>query len=415
MKDQDLIVIGAGIGGGNAAVAARKNGFAGRIRLIGAEPDPPYDRPPLSKGYLRGEEDFSHIQSRPESEYAKYEIDLRKSTRVAAIEAGRRVVRLDSGEQLSYSSLIVATGGRNRRPRIPGIDLDGVLQLRRREDSDRIRQAAKSGGRAVVIGLGFIGSEVTASLRMLGCEVAAVELERWPLARALSEEVGRQLAEMHKAHGVELVLGDGVDSFQGTDGRLRSVRTTSGRVLNCDFAVIGLGIEPEVDLLKAAGADIDDGVLVDERCRTSLPSVFAAGDCANRIHPLFGRRMRIEHWNNADRMGRFAGRNAAGKDKVFDDVPSFWSDQYDEKIEYIGHHVHFDRMVVRGDLAARKFFGFYIENGIIQAVVAMGYSDAIVEPVEKLIRYRQPIPEERLSDDPVQMAEMIEHLRSELS
>jgi len=405
MKDQDLIVIGAGIGGGNAAVAARRNGFAGRITLIGAEPDPPYDRPPLSKGYLRGEEDFSHIQSRPD---AKYEIDLRKSTRVAAIEAGRRVVRLDSGEQLSYSSLIVATGGRNRRPRIPGIDLDGVLQLRRREDSDRIRQAAKSGGRAVVIGLGFIGSEVTASLRMLGCEVTAVELERWPLARALSEEVGRQLAEMHKAHGVELVLGDGVDSFQGTDGRLRSV-------LNCDFAVIGLGIEPEVDLLKAAGADIDDGVLVDERCRTSLPSVFAAGDCANRIHPLFGRRMRIEHWNNADRMGRFAGRNAAGKDKVFDDVPSFWSDQYDEKIEYIGHHVHFDRMVVRGDLAARKFFGFYIENDIIQAVVAMGYSDAIVEPVEKLIRYRQPIPEERLSDDSVQMAEMIEHLRSELS
>src|SRR5438445_3330526 len=184
MKDQDLIVIGAGIGGGNAAVAARRNGFAGRITLIGAEPDPPYDRPPLSKGYLRGEEDFSHIQRRPESEYAKYEIDLRKSTRVAAIEAGRRVVRLDCGEQLSYSSLIVATGGRNRRPRIPGIDLDGVLQLRRREDSDRIRQAAKSGGRAVVIGLGFIGSEVTASLRMLGCEVTAVELERWPLARA---------------------------------------------------------------------------------------------------------------------------------------------------------------------------------------------------------------------------------------
>ena len=383
--------------------------------MIGAEPDPPYDRPPLSKGYLRGEEDFSHIQSRPESEYSKYAIELRKSTRVSAIEAGRQMVQLDSGEQLSYSSLIVATGGRNRRPQIPGIDLEGVFQLRKREDSDRIHEAANSGGRAVVIGMGFIGSEVTASLRMLGCEVSAVELEQWPLARALSEEVGRELGEMHRAHGVELVLGDGIESFLGADGLLRSVRTRSGRVLDCDFAVIALGIEPEVDLLKAAGADIDNGVLVDERCRTSLPSVFAAGDCANRIHPLFGRRMRIEHWNNADRMGRFAGRNAAGRDLVFDDVPSFWSDQYDEKIEYIGHHVHFDRMVVRGDLAARKFFGFYVENDIIQAVVAMGYSDAIVEPVEKVIRYRHPIPDERLSDDPVQMAQMIKQLRGELS
>lgn len=325
------------------------------------------------------------------------------------------MVRLETGEELPYSSLIVATGGRNRRPQIPGMDLDGVLQLRRREESDRIRQAAKSGGRAVVTGLGFIGSEVTASLRMLGCQVTAVGLERWPLARALSEEVGHQLAEMHKAHGVELVLGDGIESFQGAGGRLRSVRTKSGRVLNCDFAVIALGIEPEVDLLKAAGADIDNGVLVDEHCRTSLPSVFAAGDCANRVHPLFGRRMRIEHWNNADRMGRFAGRNAAGKDQVFDDVPSFWSDQYDEKIEYIGNHVHFDRMVVRGDLAARKFFGFYIENEIIEAVVAMGYSDAIVEPVEKLIRYRHPIPDERLTDDAVEMAEMIKRLRPGLS
>jgi 3-phenylpropionate/trans-cinnamate dioxygenase ferredoxin reductase subunit len=334
---------------------------------------------------------------------------------VSAIEAGRQIVQLDSGEQLSYSSLIVATGGRNRRPQIPGIDLEGVLQLRRREDSDRIREAANSGGRAVVIGMGFIGSEVAASLRMLGCEVSAVELEQWPLARALSEEVGRELGGMHRAHGVELVLGDGIESFLGADGRLRSVRTRSGRVLDCDFAVIALGIEPEVDLLKAAGADVDNGVLVDERCRTSLPTVFAAGDCANRIHPLFGRRMRIEHWNNADRMGRFAGRNAAGRDLVFDDVPSFWSDQYDEKIEYIGHHVHFDRMVVRGDLAARKFFGFYIENDIIQAVVAMGYSDAIVEPVEELIRYRHPFPDERLSDDPVQMAQMIKQLRGELT
>jgi len=407
MKQPGLVVIGAGLAGGNAAVAARKNGFDGPITLIGAEDDPPYDRPPLSKGYLRGEEKLDDIQSRPESDYAKHTIELRKGVRVGAIDAGRRTVQLVGGEELSYSSLIVATGGRNRPPPIPGIDLDGVLQLRKRAESDRIREAAKSGGRAVVVGLGFIGSEVTASLRMLGTEVAAIGREEWPLARVLGKEVGLQLAEMHRAHGVELALGDGVESFEGVGGKLNAVRTKSGRRLTCDFAVVALGIEPEIDLLREAGADIDNGVLVDERCQTSVPGIFAAGDCANRVHPLFERRIRIEHWNNADRMGRFAGRNAAGKNQVFDDVPSFWSDQYDENIEYIGHHVRFDRLVVRGDLAGRKFFGFYIENDIVQAVVAMGYSDAIVEPLEKLIRYRQPIPDERLSNDLEQIAELV--------
>ena len=407
MKQPGLVIVGAGLAGGNAAVAARKNGFDGPITLIGAEEDPPYNRPPLSKGYLRGEEKLDDIESRPEPEYEKQSIELRKGARVGAIDPGRKTVQLVGGEELFYSTLIVATGGRNRRPPIPGIDLDGVLQLRRRAESDRIREAAKSGGRAVVVGLGFIGSEVTASLRMLDCEVVAIELEQWPLTRVLGKEVGLQLAEMHKAHGAELAPGDGVESFEGVAGKLTAVRTKSGRRLACEFAVVALGIEPDVDLLKAAGADIDNGVLVDERCQTSLPGIFAAGDCANRIHPLFGHRIRTEHWNNADRMGRFAGRNAAGKNHVFDDVPSFWSDQYDENIEYIGHHVRFDRLVVRGDLAARKFFGFYIENDIVQAVVAMGYSDAIVEPLEKVIRHRQPIPDERLSNDLDQIAELV--------
>jgi 3-phenylpropionate/trans-cinnamate dioxygenase ferredoxin reductase subunit len=408
MKQPELVVIGAGLAGGNAAIAARKNGFAGRITLIGAEADPPYNRPPLSKGYLRDEETFGDIQCRPESHYAKHAIELRKGVRVKAIDPGRRKVHLEGGEdELPYSSLIVATGGRNRRPPIPGIDLDGVLQLRGRPESDRIREAAKSRGRAVVVGLGFIGSEVTASLRMLGCEVAAIELEQWPLARVLGGQVAQQLAEMHKAHQVELALGDGVESFEGESGRVTAVRTKAGRRLACDFAVVALGIEPEVDLLKSAGADIDNGVLVDERCQTSLPGVFAVGDCANRIHPLFGRRIRTEHWNNADRMGRVAGCNVAGKNQLFDDVPSFWSDQYDENIEYVGHHVRFDRLVVRGDLTERKFFGFYIENRIVQAVVAMGYSDAIVEPLEKVIRHRQPIPDERLSDESVQIADLV--------
>jgi 3-phenylpropionate/trans-cinnamate dioxygenase ferredoxin reductase subunit len=407
MKQPELVVIGAGLAGGNAAVAARKNGFAGPITLVGAEADPPYNRPPLSKGYLRDEETFADIQCRPESDYTKHTIELRKSVQVEAIDPGRGRVRLEGGEELPYSSLIVATGGRNRRPPIPGIDLDGVLQLRSRVESDRIREAAKSGGRAVVVGLGFIGSEVTASLRMLGCQVTAIELEQWPLARVLGADVGLQLAEMHKAHHVELALGDGVESFEGEAGKVIAVRTKSGRRLACDFAVVALGIEPEVHLLEAAGAEIDNGVLVDERCQTSLPGIFAAGDCANRLHPLFGHRIRTEHWNNADRMGRIAGRNVAGKNQVFDDVPSFWSDQYDENIEYVGHHVRFDRLVVRGDLAARRFFGFYIKDDVVQSVVAMGYSDAIVEPLEKLIRHRQPIPEERLSDDAVQIAELL--------
>jgi len=397
--EESCVIVGAGLAGGNAAVAARENGFTGRIILIGAEADPPYNRPPLSKGYLRGEEQFDEVRSRPDGEYNKQGVELRTGVQAVAIDAGSKTVRLADGDEVKYTSLVVATGGRNRRPKIPGIDLDGVLQLRARADSDRIRDAARTAGPAVVVGLGFIGSEVAASLRTIGCEVTAIEAEKWPLARVLGEDVGQRLAAMHRSNGVELVLGDGVEAFEGDGGKLNAVRTKSGKRLPCGFAVVGLGIEPELGLLEAAGAKLDNGVLVDEFCRTSIPGVVAAGDCANRHHPLFERRMRLEHWNNADRMGTVAGANVAGKKQAFDDVPSFWSDQYQEKIEYVGHHDRFDRLVFRGDVAGRHFFGFYIAADIVQAVVTMGYSDDIVEPLEKLIRYRKPIPDNRLADE----------------
>jgi 3-phenylpropionate/trans-cinnamate dioxygenase ferredoxin reductase subunit len=235
---------------------------------------------------------------------------------------------------VAYDRLLVTTGGRNRTLSVPGADLDGVFQLRTVEDCDRIRAVVRRGRRAVVMGLGFIGSEVSASLRQLGVEVAAVEGARVPLARVVGEEVGQVLTGIHREKGVELILEDSVAAFEGS-ARVERVRTKKGRVVECEMVVAGIGIVPNTELLGAAGAQVDNGVLVDERCRTSVPDVFAAGDVTNHLHPIFGR-LRVEHWNNGYQQGRAAARSLAGGDQPYDYIHSFWSDQYEHTIEYVG-------------------------------------------------------------------------------
>jgi 3-phenylpropionate/trans-cinnamate dioxygenase ferredoxin reductase subunit len=259
-----------------------------------------------------------------------------------------------------------------------------VLSLRTVEDADRIRETARRSRRAVVAGLGFIGSEVASSLRTMGLEVIAVGSESLPLQRVFGAEFGRVLATMHRDHGTELVLGEQVTAFEGS-GRVERVRTQSGRILECDFVVTGFGIQPNVELLERAGAEVDNGVVVDEYCRTSLPDIFAAGDVANRYHPLFDQRLRLEHWNNADRQGRIAGRNVAGREDVYADIPSFWSDEYQDQIEYVGHHTVFDQLVIRGDTSRREFYAYYLFEGLVRAVGAMGHGDEIVPELERQI------------------------------
>jgi 3-phenylpropionate/trans-cinnamate dioxygenase ferredoxin reductase subunit len=369
MERPRVVIVGAGLAGGTAAITLRQEGFDGEVTLVGAEPHPPYDRPPLSKAYLRGEAPFADQLVSPEQSYSESRIGLRLGVAATAIDPGKRVVELEGGESLPYDRLLVATGGRNRRPSIPGFQLDGVLQLRTLEDADRIRSEALPGRRAVIVGMGFVGSEVTASLRQLGVEVTAIEGQHAPLERVLGEEVGAVLAGIHRDRGVELVVEDSVSAFEGS-GRVNRVRTTAGRVIECDFAVVGIGIVPNVELLKAAGAALDNGVLVDELCQTSLPDVYAAGDLANHRHPVFGR-IRVEHWNNASNQGRAAALSMLGKGRPYDYVHSFWSDQYDQSIEYVGFVRSWDRLVFRGSGEGRRFLAFYLQEGVLRAVFGL--------------------------------------------
>lgn len=413
MARRRIVIIGAALAGASTAAALREEGFDGEVHLIGAERQPPYNRPPLSKGYLRGQERFEDQLVHPAGYYAEHRIELRLGIQATAIDSKRKLVELEGGDHVAYDRLLVATGGRNRTLAAPGADLDGIFQLRTVEDCDRIRDVARSGRRAVVVGMGFIGSEVTASLRQLGVEVAAVEGHRVPLARVLGEEVGTVLADIHREKGVELFLEDSVAAFEGA-GRVERVRTKKGRLLPCDFVIAGIGIVPNSELLAAAGAAIDNGVLVDEQCRTSLPDIYAAGDVANHQHPLFGR-LRVEHWNNGQRQGRAAAGSMLDRGQPYDYLHSFWSDQYEHSIEYIGFAASWDRIVFRGTPESRKFLGFYLREGTVRAAVGLNRggdpedpkADSELKVVANLIRERAPVDPGKLANDDVDLRQAV--------
>jgi 3-phenylpropionate/trans-cinnamate dioxygenase ferredoxin reductase component len=417
MDRRRIVIVGAALAGGKAAAVLREEGFDGEVVLVGAEDRLPYNRPPLSKGYLRGEERFEDQLVNPADYYDRHGIELRLGTPAIAVHASRKVVELRGGDQISYDQLLIATGGKNRTLAVPGADLENIFQLRTVDDCDRIRAAARSGGRAVVIGFGFIGCEVAASLRQLRLEVAAVEGHRVPLARVLGDEVGQVLAGIHREKGVKLLMEDGVAAFEGA-GRVERVRTTKGRALECDLVIVGIGIQPRSELLAAAGAAIDDGVLVDERCRTSLPGVYAAGDVANHLHPIFGR-LRVEHWNHGSQHGAFAARSMLDRTGPYEYLHSFWSDQYEHVIEYVGFAAAWDRLVFRGRLESGRFLGFYLKDGIVRAAVGLDrggdpedpHSDGELKEVARLIRGRVAVDPARLADESVDLRRLEERAR----
>ena len=406
------VIVGASVAGASAATALRDGGFGGEIVVIGAEEELPYNRPGLSKAYLRGQESFEAQLVNPAREYARRNIEIHNGIRATRIDPAARVVELDNGERVPYDRLLVTTGGRNRALRVPGAELAGVFQLRTVKDCDRIREAARAGARAVVIGMGFIGSEVAASLRQMGVEVAAIEGHPVPLARALGPEVGEVLAAIHRDHGVQLALGDSVASIEGI-GRVEQVRTGKGRVFPCDVVVAGVGIEPNQELLAQAGARVDNGVLVDAHCRTSLSDVYAAGDVANHEHPLFGR-VRVEHWNNGLHHGQAAARAMLGDPAPYDYVHSFWSDQYEHSIQYVGHAAAWDRVVFRGVPEGRKFLGFYLKDGVVRAAVGLDRggdpedpkADSELKLVVGMIRRRAHVDPLRLADESVELSSL---------
>jgi 3-phenylpropionate/trans-cinnamate dioxygenase ferredoxin reductase component len=366
--ESPIVIVGAGLAGGNAAVTLREEGFAGKVVLIGHEPGVPFGRPPLSKTYLRSEEDLDGWYVKPPDWYSSHDVELVRST-VADVDADAHVLRLDSDEQLEFQKLLVATGGVNRRLSLPGAELAGVLQLRTVAECDAIKREAAKGRRAVLVGMGFIGCELAASLTQLGVQVTAIFGGRVPLERVVGAEVGGAFAKIHEQHGVELVSGEEVVSFEGGE-RVEAVVTAGGRRLGCDFVVLGIGIEPVIPAFKGRSIEQSNGVLVDELCRTSAPDIYAAGDVANIQHPLFGR-VRVEHYNNAEKQGRAAAKSMLGATDPYDYVYTFWSDQYEHKLEYAGYATRWDAFVVRGSLQERKLVGFYLVNGAVAAAVGL--------------------------------------------
>jgi 3-phenylpropionate/trans-cinnamate dioxygenase ferredoxin reductase component len=365
MRDP-IVIIGGGMAGGNAAATLRDEGFSGPVVLLSREPNVPFGRPPLSKTYLRSEEDLAGWYVRPAGWYAEHDVELRNGVVVAAVDPAAHTVTLDSGAELRYDKVLIATGGRNRRIEADGADLPGIHYLRTVAQCDAIKQEAVRGRTAVIVGMGFIGCEVAASLTQLGVRVTAVFPGRDPLERVLGDQVAGVMSAIHRANGVELLAGEQVAAFEGTS-RVEAAVTRSGRRIECDFAVAGVGIEPDI---PAAGVEQRNGILVDERCRASAPDVYAAGDLANHLHPLFGR-IRVEHYNNAEKQGAAAARSMLGSAAPYAYVHSFWSDQYDHKLEYVGHVEKWDEFVVRGSVRDGKLIGIYLVGGIVRAAVGL--------------------------------------------
>jgi 3-phenylpropionate/trans-cinnamate dioxygenase ferredoxin reductase component len=401
---QTFVIVGAGLAGAKAAETLRDEGFAGRIVLIGEEAERPYDRPPLSKGYLRGEEDRAKVYLHPEAFYAERAIELRTSGRVTALDPSAGEVVLDGGERVGYDRLLLATGAAPRPLRVPGAELPGVHYLRRLDAADRLRSALASAGRVVVVGGGWIGSEVAASARQMGVEVALVDPQWAPLQRIVGPEVGAVFRDLHADHGADLHFGVGVESIVG-HGRAEGVRTSDGRTVQADLVVVGVGVSPRTELAGAAGLQVDNGIVVDSFLETSVAGIFAAGDVASAWHPGLGTHVRVEHWANALNQGPAAARSMLGKGAFYDRVPYFFSDQYDLGLEYSGYADTWDRVVFRGDPASRKFIAFWINGGRVVAGMNVNVWD-VVQPIQALVRSRRPVDLDRLADPSVPLEDI---------
>jgi len=366
--ESPIVIVGGGFAGGNAAATLRDEGFAGPVVIVGPEPSVPFGRPPLSKTYLRSEEDLEGWYVRPAGWYAEHGVDIRRAS-VARVDPAAHTVVLDSGEEISYQKALITTGARNRRLRTPGAELPGIRYLRTAAECDAIKQEAVAGQRAVVVGMGFIGCEVAASLTQLGVHVTAVFPGQAPLERVVGGQVGALIAAIHRANGVELLAGEQVAAFEGTE-RVEAIVTGTGHRIACDFAVAGIGVVPDVPAVAGSSIAEDNGILVDEFCRTSAADVYAAGDVANHLHPLFGR-IRVEHYNNAEKQGTAAARSMLGSTAPYDYVHTFWSDQYEHTIEYVGHVTKWDEFVVRGSVEEGKLVGFYLVDGVVRAAIGL--------------------------------------------
>jgi 3-phenylpropionate/trans-cinnamate dioxygenase ferredoxin reductase subunit len=392
-----FVIVGAGLAGAKAAETLRAEGFGGRLLLVGEEPERPYQRPPLSKAYLRGQADHNSLYVHQQGFYAAHDIELRPATPVRAIHPAARRLELASGERIGYQRLLLATGAAPRRLRLPGADLAGVHYLRTRQDADVLADAAARATHVVVVGSGWIASEAAASLRQLGREVTLIGPDVAPLARVLGPEIGRVYRDLHADHGVRLQLGTRVAGLRG-HGRVEAVITSDGRAIDCDLVLVGAGAVPRTELAEAAGLPVRNGVLVNEELEAvGAAGVYAAGDVAAAWHPRYQRYLHVEHWANALNQGPAAARNMLGVPTAYARLPYFYSNQYDLGMEYSGFAATWDRVVVRGDLAARQFIAFWLKDQRVIAGMNANVWD-VTEAIQALIRGGWPVDPARLVD-----------------
>src|SRR5580698_7778288 len=404
-SDAKVVIVGAGHAGGMAAAVLRQYGFEGPITLIGEEPIPPYQRPPLSKAWLKGEADEDALTLKPESFYAEHGIDLRLGVRAEAIDRAAGRVRLSRGEDLAYDILILATGARPRRLNIEGADLEGVRVLRSAADAEALKAELGPGRRLAVIGGGYIGLEVAASARALGADAVVIEREARVLARVANQTLSDFFKTYHEARGVAFELGAEITAFEGVNGRVSGVRLGDGRLIPCDVILVGVGAIPNHELASEAGLEVSVGVVVDEAARTSDPAIFAIGDVTLRPMPLYGRPFRPESVPSALEQAKQAACAIAGRPGPAPEVPWNWSDQYDLKMQLAGLPFDVDEILVRGDPANAHFAVFHLNQGMIQAV------EAVNAPAEfmggrQLIGSRRVIARERLADPSISMKEV---------
>ena len=406
MTVETLVVVGGGLAGAKAVEGARAAGYAGRVLLVGEEAHLPYERPPLSKGVLRGEAEPSTTEVAGDAFIGEHAVDMITGTAASGIDlAGRRVL-LDgeSGGSLPFDALVLATGATPRRLAISGAELEGVHYLRTLDQAEALGKAIRSAGRVAVIGAGWIGSEVAASARQMGAEVVMIDPGEVPLQRVLGNRIGATFAELHRENGVVLRMGRQVRELQGGN-RVESVVLDDGRVETADVVVVGIGVEPASAIAAAAGLGVDNGIVVDQWLRTTAEGVYAAGDVANAFHPHYEKHLRVEHWSNAVHQGTAAGHNAVGDRQVYERLPYFFSDQFDLGMEYVGLAGDGDEVVIRGDLAKREFIAWWHRNGSVTAAMNVNIWD-VADDLRAIVGSKERIDPARLADVDTPLAEM---------
>jgi 3-phenylpropionate/trans-cinnamate dioxygenase ferredoxin reductase subunit len=398
---QTFVIAGASLAGAKAAETLRGEGFEGRVVLVGEEPVRPYERPPLSKAYLRGEVGFDDAAVHEQSFYDENSIELLTSTTVRGVDAVAKKVTLDPGGELGYDELLLCTGATPRRLSIPGADLAGIHYLRSLSSCDTLRRALGEARKLVVVGGGWIGSEVAASARQMGKEVALVEAAAVPLERVLGTEVGAMFRDLHAEHGTELHLGVGVEGFRGHRGA-EEVLLADGTAVAGDLFLIGVGVTPRTELAQGTGIELDNGIVVDEFLSSAVAGVWAAGDVANAYHPTFRTHIRLEHWSAALNQGPVVAKNMLGQGVAYRKVPYFFSDQYDLGMEYSGFATHWDQVVYRGDKEGREVIVFWLDEGKVVAGMNVNVWD-VAGDIAALVESGRPIDPLRLADPSIEL------------